>query len=172
MTWSDQATTLLYPNGTRGGIQREDKGEQRVSDANGNSYYVKEELFRAHVGLAVKDWRYNFRICNINATNRDAGTVDLYGLLRKGFYTLQGVYQTALRTSDGKANENASAEGRTVLYMNRATLAAIDALGTNGSANTALRLTNMELEGRMVTAYRGIPIEITDAILDTEARIV
>lgn len=171
VTWSDAATSLLYPNGTAGGIQRFDMGVQRVLDQNSNSYYVKEEVFRTHVGLAVKDWRYNARICNINATNRDAGTVDLYGLLRKMFYNLQGVYQTALRTNDGKINENAAAEGRTVLYMNRATLAALDALGTNGSANTALRLTQTELEGKPVLSYRTIPIEITDALLDTEAAV-
>jgi hypothetical protein len=171
VTWSDTATTLLYPKGTSGGIQREDKGEQRVLDANGNAYYVKEEIFRAHCGLAVKDWRYNARICNINATNRDAGTVDLYALLRKAFYSLQGVYQTALRTQDGKLNPNASAEGRTVIYMNRATMAALDALGTNGSQYGALRLSTMELEGRMVPAYRSIPIEVTDALLDTEAAV-
>jgi hypothetical protein len=171
VTWSDAATTLLYPNGTTGGITRTDMGVQRVLDGNGNSYYVKEELFRAHCGLALKDWRYNARICNINATNRDGGTVDLYALLRKAFYTLQGVYATALRTQDGKANANASAEGRTVIYMNRATLAALDALGNNGSTYAALRLTQMELEGRMVAAYRGIPIEITDALLDTEAKV-
>jgi hypothetical protein len=146
-------------------------GVQRVSDGNGNSYYVKEEVFRTHVGLAVKDWRFNARICNINATNRDAGTVDLYGLLRKAFYSLQGVYQTAMKSGDGKPNPNAAAEGRTVIYMNRATLAALDALGTNGSANTALRLTQTELEGRMVLSYRTIPIEITDALLDTEAKV-
>lgn len=171
MTWSDAASKLLYPQGTQGGIVRTDMGVQRVLDGNGNAYYVKEELFRAHVGFALSDWRYNARVCNINATNRDAGTVDLYGLLRKAFYSLQGVYQTALRDGSGKANPNASAEGRTVIYMNRATLAALDALGTNGSANTALRLTTMELEGRQISAYRGIPIEITDALLDTEATV-
>lgn len=171
LTWSDASAHLIYPQGTVGGIQRTDMGVQRVLDGNGNAYYVKEEVFRAHVGLAVKDWRYNARISNINATNRDAGTVDLYGLLRKAFYSLQGVYQTALRDGSGKPNPNASAEGRTVIYMNRATLAALDALGTNGSANTALRLTQMELEGRMVMAYRGIPIEVTDALLDTEAKV-
>jgi hypothetical protein len=132
VTWSDAATTLLYPQGTAGGINREDKGTQRVLDGSGNSYYVKEEVFRAHCGLAVKDWRYNARICNINATNRDAGSVDLYALLRKMFYSLQGVYQTALKSGDGKLNPSASAEGRTV---------------------------------------RGIPIEVTDALLDTEAAV-
>ena len=101
VTWADMATHLLYPQGTKGGISRQDMGVQRVLDGNGNPYYVKEELFRTHVGLAVKDWRFNARICNINATNRDAGTVDLYGLLRKAFYSLQGVYQTAMKSGDG-----------------------------------------------------------------------
>lgn len=171
LTWADFATHLLYPERTVGGIKRQDMGTQRVLDANGDAYFVKEETFRAHIGLAVKDWRFNARICNINATNRDAGTVDLYGLLRKMFYNLQGVYQTAIKTGDGKLNESAAAEGRTILYMNRATLTALDALGTNGSANTALRLTQVELEGKMVEAYRGIPILVSDALLDTEAAV-
>jgi major capsid protein gp7 len=171
VTWGENATHLIHPKGTKAGIQRENKGEQRVLDASNNAYYVKEELFRWHLGLAVRDWRFNARVANIDVSDMIAGSVDLYAKLRKAFYKLQGVYATAMRNGDGSINGNASVEGRTVIYMNRGTLEALDATGTNAS-NGALMLKPMELEGRVVQSYRGIPIETTDALLNTETRVV
>lgn len=170
VTWGENATHLIHPKGTKAGLQREDKGEQRVTDSTG-AYYVKEELFRWHLGLAVRDWRYNARVANIDVSDMIAGSVDLYAKLRKAFYKLQGVYATAMRDGSGRINENASVEGRTVIYMNRGVLEALDATGTNAS-NGALMLRPMELEGRVVQSYRGIPIEVTDALLNTETRVV
>jgi hypothetical protein len=171
VTWSEKATHFIHPQGTKGGIDRQDKGEQRVTDTNGNAYYVKEELFRWHLGVAVRDWRYNVRVANIDVSDMVAGSVDLYKWLRKAFYKLQGVYATSMRSGDGSINGNASVEGRTVIYMNRGVLEALDATGTNAS-NGALMLKPMELEGRVVQSYRGIPIETTDALLNTESRVV
>ncbi len=68
VTWGDNQCQLLYPKGTQAGVQREDHGEQRVTDDNGNAYYAKEEKFTWHVGLAVKDWRYVSRIANIDVS--------------------------------------------------------------------------------------------------------
>lgn len=171
VTWGENATHLIHPKGTKAGIQREDKGEQRITDASGNAFYVKEELFRWHLGLAVRDWRYNARIANIDVSDMATGSVDLYGLMRKAFYKLQGVYATAMKDGSGRVNPNASAEGRTVIYMNRAVLEALDQTATN-SGNGALMLKPMELEGRVVQSYRGIPIEVTDALLNTETLVV
>lgn len=168
VTWSENATHLIHPQGTKAGIDRQDKGEQRITDASSNAYYVKEELFRWHLGVAVRDWRYNARIANIDVSDLQAGTVDIYKFMRSAFYKLQGVYATAMRDGSGQINENASVEGRTVIYMNRTVLEALDAAGTNAS-NGALMLKPMELEGRVVQSYRGIPIEVSDAILNTES---
>lgn len=170
ITWGDRATHLIHPEGTKAGIDRQDKGDQRVLDASNNAYYVKEELFRWHVGVAVRDWRYNARIANLDVSDMVAGTVDIYKYLRAAFYKLQGVYATSMKNGQGGLNENASAEMRTVIYMNRGTLQALDALGTNAS-NNALQLKPMDLEGRMVQSYRGIPIEVTDALLNTETLV-
>jgi hypothetical protein len=169
VTWSENATHLIHPKGTKAGIDVQDKGEQRVTDSTG-AYYVKEELFRWHLGVAVRDWRYNARVANIDVSNMQAGSVDLYSYLRQAFYKLQGVYATAMRDGSGKVNDNASVEGRTVIYMNRDVLQALDAMGTN-SSNAALMLKPMELEGRVVQSYRGIPIEVTDALLNTETLV-
>ena len=161
VTWGDHACHLLYPEGTTAGVNRQDKGEQRVTDANGDAYYVKEETFEWHMGMAVKDWRYVSRIANIDVPDMLAGSVDLYSLMRKAFYKLQS------RRMDGKTS-------RIAIYCNRDVMEALDGLsvGTGTGANGALRLVPRELEGREVMTYRGIPIRETDALLNTEARVV
>lgn len=160
VTWGDHATHLLYPEGTKAGVQREDKGEQRVLDGSSNPYFVKEELFTWHIGLAVKDWRYNARIANLKASDVAAGTVDLHKFMRKAWYKLQS------NRMDGKTS-------RIAIYMNRDTAEALDGLstGTGTAANAALQLQRKELEGQEVVTWRGIPIRVTDAILNTEAQV-
>jgi hypothetical protein len=162
VTHGDNYTTLIHPKGTKAGVTREDKGEQRTYDANNNVYYVKEELFRQHVGVAVRDWRFNGRIANIDVSDMLAGTVDLYRLMRQLFYKLQGRRAAKM--------EDVPEQGRTVIYMNRDVLAALDALGTDKN-NGALQLRPMELEGMEVMSYRGIPIRETDALINAEQRV-
>lgn len=157
VTWGDNQTQLLYPKGTQAGVYREDKGEQRVMDGSNNAYYVKEELFRWHVGLSVRDWRYNVRIANIDVSNMQAGSVALYDFMRKAYYKVQS------RRVPG---------GRQAIYCNRDVLEALDALATNGgSSDSFVRLTPMQIEGKEVMTYRGIPIRETDAIVNDEAAV-
>lgn len=158
VTWGDNQCQLLYPKGTQAGVQREDKGEQRITDDNGNAYYVKEELFSWHVGLAVKDWRYVARIANIDVSDLAAGSVDIYKFMRQAYWKLQN---------------RRVAGGRMAIYCNRDVMEALDAAGTNsGSSDNFVRLKPMEIQGKEVLTYRGIPIRETDAILNTEAKVV
>jgi len=161
VTWGENQTTLIYPEGTAAGIKREDMGRQRVTDSTG-AYYVKEEMFRQHVGVAVRDWRFNSRIANIDVSDVIAGTVDLYKFMRSAYYKLQ------VRRNARISNGGMVSPGRTVIYMNRTVLEALDALGTN-SSNGALQLRPMELEGKEVLSYRGIPIRETDSIINAES---
>lgn len=163
VTWGEGQTTLLYPQGTEGGIKRQDMGKQRVTDAAGDPYYVEEELFRWHLGLSVRDWRYNVRICNIDVSNMQAGSVDLYAYMRRAYHRLHKV-----RATSSMKDPNAASTGRTVIYCNADVYEALDALQTNTS-NTALKLTPAELEGKEVMTYRGIPIRRTDSLLNTES---
>ncbi len=162
VTWGDHATHLLYPQGSTAGFKRADKGEQRVNDDAGNPYYVKEELFTWDIGLAVKDWRYNARVANIDVSDLLAGNVDIVSLMISGYYRLQS------RRMDAKSS-------RIAIYMNRDVLEALDKLssGVGGSGvRDALVLSRAELEGKEVTTFRGIPIRETDALLNNEARVV
>lgn len=163
ITWAPHASFCLYPEGTMAGVQREDKGEQRVLDGNNNAYYVMEELFRHHIGVCVKDWRYNVRIANIDVSDMLAGSVDMFGLLRQGYWKLQ-----SRRFPMG---------GKICIYANSDVLEALDAQSTptvSTSTTTSsgnVRLRREEIEGREVMSYRGIPLVECDAILNTEAQI-
>lgn len=164
VTWGDHATQLLYPQGTKAGVQRDDKGEQRVTDANGDAYYVMEEIFRWHIGVAVKDWRYNARVANLDVSDMKAGTVDVMKFMLDAYYKLQS------RRMDSQTS-------RIAIYMNREVLQVLHQQSTGigvagGGVRNALRLTPMELEGKEVQTFMGIPIRETDAILSTEARVV
>lgn len=164
VTWGSNATVGLYPQGTKSGITQEDKGEQRVTDANGNPYFVMEELFRAYIGFAVKDWRRNVRIANIDVSDMQAGSVDLYGLLRKAYYRLHNRRIPKVKDQGDT--------GYTVMYCNRDVLEALDGLATNaGSSDSFIRLRPMEIQGKEVLSYRGIPIRECDALLNTEAAV-
>jgi len=158
VTWGDNQCQTLYPKGTAAGVQREDKGSQRVTDDDGNAYYAKEEMFTWNIGLAVKDWRYVSRVANIDVSNMQGGSVALYDFLRKAYYKLQS---------------RRVAGGRSAIYCNRDVLEALDALASNaGASDSFVRLRPMEIEGKEVLTYRGIPIRESDALVNTEARVV
>ena len=157
VSWGDNQCSMLYPKGTQAGVERKDMGEQRVTDGDGEAYYAKEEKFTWHAGLAVKDWRYVSRIANIDVSDMAAGSVKLYDFMRKAYYKLQ------TRRVPG---------GKLAIYCNRDVLEALDALATNaGASDSFVRLKPMEIEGKEVMTYRGIPIRETDALINTEAQV-
>lgn len=163
ITWADHATSLLYPKGTKAGVTIADKGEEPVRDTDGATYYAKVTQFEWHTGAFVKDYRYNARIANIDVSNMLAGSVDLWALLRQAYYRLFMVYGVG------------AMGGRTAIYLNRQVLEVLDAQSSDRALlaanpnNTGLK--QETIEGRVITTYRGIPIRMTDAILNTEALV-
>jgi hypothetical protein len=163
VTWADHATSLLYPKNSKAGIQVMDKGEEPVTDVNGDKYYAKVTTFQWDIGAFVKDFRYNARIANIDVSDMMNGTVDLWALLRKAYYRLFTVYGV-----------NAQG-GKTAIYMNRQVLEILDAQSSDRSLLAAnpnyTGLSQAQVEGKMVKTYRDIPIRMTDAILNTEGLV-
>lgn len=162
VVWSPATCHLVYPEGTVGGLKRENKGVQTKTNSDGSLIDVYREKFCWDIGLAVRDWRYVSRVANIDVsamqadpTDVDGSGNDLYHFLRKAYYKLH-----QRRIPNGKA----------AIYCNTEVLEALDALGTNnGGSDNFVRLKPMELEGKEVMSYRGIPIRECDAILNTEA---
>lgn len=163
VTWADHATSLLYPKGMKAGVTIEDKGEEAVKDANGDTYYAKVTMFNWHLGAFVKDYRYSARIANIDVSDLMSGSVDVWALMRKAYYRLFQVYGIG------------ALGGKTACYMNRQVLEVMDAQSSDRSLLAAnpnyTGLKPMNVEGQVVQTYRGIPIRMTDAILNTEALV-
>ncbi|MCW2405041.1 hypothetical protein M2336_001670 [Sphingobium sp. B1D7B] len=164
VTWGEQQTALIYPEGTAAGVDRVDRGSQQVADDLGNYYFAKVEEFRQHVGVTVKDWRFNSRIANIDVSNALAGSVDVFDLMTTAYYRMQNRRNRKIQNG-GMINM-----GRTVIYMNRDMLSVLDRLSTNnGSSDNFIRLRPQEIEGKEVMTWRGIPIRETDALINAES---
>ncbi|GAA0567490.1 major capsid protein [Halomonas salifodinae] len=158
IVWGERTVHGIYPQGTMAGLQRKDLGEIDADDPAGGKFRAMAELFNWDNGLSVRDFRYVVRIANIDVSDLRAGTVDIYSLMRKAYYRL---FQ---RKVTG---------GRAAIYCNRDVLEALDAGATPTQSTSAsyVRLSPMEVDGREVMGYRGMPVRECDAILNTEAAV-
>jgi hypothetical protein len=158
IVWGDRTCHGFYPRGSKSGLQREDKGKTTKTLPDGSVYDVYREKFAWDLGLSVRDWRYVARVANIDIDDMASGSVRLYDFMRKAYYRLQ---------------QRRIAAGHPAIYCNRDVMEALDALATNaGASDSFIRLKPREIEGEEVLTYRGIPIRETDALLNTEARVV
>ncbi len=151
ISWDPRIVFTFFGKGTRGGFQVDDKGKQTVYDSNNDPYEAWRTHFKWQIGLALLDWRYCARICNIDVAERDGSTPkafknNLIRLLRK----------------------RPNRKGRPVMYMNNATLTAIDIERTE-TANNNMALTLRDWMGEPTMHLWDVPIRLSDAILDTEA---
>jgi hypothetical protein len=157
VVWGERTLHALYPQGSKAGLSREDKGVQTTKDLNGGLYDVYREKYSWDIGLSVRDWRYVVRIANIDVNEARKGKVPLYDYLRQAYYKLHQ------RTVMG---------GRPAIYCNVDILETLDALATNAGANdNFIRLKNTEVEGKEIHTYRGIPVRQCDSLMNTEARV-
>ena len=174
VTWSEQTTHGFFPKGSRAGLDHQDKGQHRVQDtsqafATGAYFWAWIDHYKWELGLSVRDWRYNVRLANIDVS--DLATVNaanlINGLVRglnKLPTTAPGV--TSVQSSDAPSIQGSM--GRTVIYANR-TIGTYLELQAMNKTNVLLQL--KEFNGMTVPTFRGVPIRVVDAILNTEARV-
>ena len=170
VTWGSDTIHGTFPKGKITGLQHRDMGEWPVQDSAGNTYQAYRDHFKWEIGLVLRDWRYAFRVANIDVTQlTGVSAANLINLLVRGLYRMPTAPATvsAIQTSDTpqvRANM-----GRLVLYANRVVRTYLDLQAMN-KTNVLLRLD--EFDGKVVTTFRGIPIRTCDAILNNEAQVV
>ena len=76
VVWDTDKVFTFFPKGSKAGIQRVDHGLVNHVDASGNEYPAYKEYFEWKLGLAVQDWRFAGRICNIDTTNVPSNLID------------------------------------------------------------------------------------------------
>lgn len=169
VTWGERTAHGIFPKGKITGLQHDDLGEWVKDDSSGMRQVLRDH-FKWELGLTVRDWRYNVRLANIDVTllNGASAANILNGLVR-GLWRLPTTspMQTNVQTSD--APSVAGMMGRTVIYCNRVVGTYLDLQAMN-KTNSMLQL--REYAGMVVNTFRGIPIRVCDALLNTEARVV
>lgn len=153
VVWGENTVHGIFPKGQKAGLQTQDLGEQTLFDANGGMYQGYRSHYKWDNGLALRDWRYVVRIANIDISDLDATTpIDIVKLMIKALHRIPN-----------------RGMGKPVFYMNR-TLA--EYLDIQSLSKASLAISVKETEGEFWTTFRNVPIRETDALLETEARVV
>ena len=154
--WGNQTGHGIYPKGSIGGLQMTDKGQVTVENVDGNG--GRMEAYRTHYrwdcGLTIRDWRYFVRIANIDVSslNTLANTKDI----------IQWMIQASERIPElGK--------GRAAFYMNRRLR---EKLRLGILEKVSSNLTWETVAGERVMTFDDIPVRRTDALINTESRVV
>ena len=156
ITWGENSCHFIYPEGSKGGLQREDFGEDIKENSDGTLYKVFREHFQWDIGLSLRDWRGVARVCNIDVSNLTADAssgTDLIDKMIDAYYKLDNPNQP---------------EGNTVIY---AGLTVSKFLHKQAANKSNVHLDLEEFAGKKVTTFLGHPIRRSDAILETEATI-
>lgn len=145
VVWDNDKIFTFFPKGSKAGIQRVDHGLVNHVDASGNEYPAYKEYFEWKLGLAVQDWRFAGRVCNIDVTNPPADLIDKMCELEERIQSLS--------------------MGKPVWYMNRTVKAALRKLTSN---KTNVQYTPDQVTSRPLMTFNEIPVHVCDAITDTE----
>ena len=155
IAWHEDVCHGIYPKGSMAGLSHEDLGKDVVQDSNGNNFTAFRDHWMWDLGLALKDWRYVSRGCNIDVSNltKDASgsSADLNDMLTSMISRVESL--------DGV---------RAAWYGNR-TFA--EFIRKQRLYFTNVRIDMEQVQGRKVTTIDGMPLRVVDALLNTESRV-
>jgi len=158
VVWGDQTVHGIFPLGSKAGLQHDDFDKQTVQTATGigtGRMRAYSERWQWKLGIALRDWRYVVRICNIDISILIANSTpaDLTELMLKATHRI---------ISFGM--------GRAVFYMNR-TVFQFLAIQRRDAVQSGGQLSYEVVDGVRRASFNGIPIKICDALLEAEARV-
>jgi len=154
----EERITYIIPQGSQVGVKHIDKGVETKENAGGVTGAL-QDVYRDHfmwdVGLAVIDWRFAVRICNIDISNlvSKSSAADLPELM------INATYRIPL---EGR--------GRCFWYMNRTVLRMLH-VQCRDDVQVGGQLGYEEIEGKQILTFAGYPVRISDQLLNTEAQV-
>lgn len=163
--WGPNTVSGIFPKGSKAGLMHEDLGLVTVETATGITG-GRLRAYRDHwqwkCGIALKDWRYAVRLCNIDVS-------DLVG--SSGTQNAQQLINLMSRMLDRIPSFGM---GKPVFYMNRTvySLLRVQALAKSSAAiaiDPGLSQFGTLQAGNL--NFMGIPIRRVDQLLNTEATI-
>lgn len=155
--WGEHSVHGIFPKGSNVGLYHEDLGLQDEFDADNKRYRAYMDRWEWDLGIAIPDWRYVVRICNIDVSNlvNESSAADVIKLMSKSID----------RIPDDAGVKLAFYSNRTVTSMLR-----IQALNKSSNAiEVQSALDQFGRPGRL--SFLGIPVRRVDKLLNTEAKV-
>ena len=157
--WGPNSVYGVFPKGSKAGLIHEPgSGDEWAFDASNNRFKAYIDRYQWKCGIALADWRYVVRICNIDVSNlvTESGQADVIKLMSRALDrlpTMAGI--------------------KPVFYMNRTVFSMLKIQGLNKSANAVTVQDGLNQFGAATKdlSFLGVPIRKCDAILNTEAQI-
>lgn len=158
VVWGPQSVFGVFPKGSKAGIIHEDLGlvtVETTAGIAGTRMRAYQDHWQWKCGVALRDWRYVVRICNIDISNLVAksSAADLIESMIKAIHRVPNLKM-----------------GRPVFYMNRTCFQMLD-IQRRDDALPVSAFTPTNVDGVIIPTFRGIPIRICDALLETEATV-
>lgn len=160
VAWGSQTIAGIFPKESKAGLIHEDLGEQTVTVSTGiggTKMRAYQDRWQWKAGIAVKDWRYVVRVANINITNLVAksSAADLLDVMSRAVHRLP-----------------TRKLGSPVFYMNRTVFEFLDIQRRDQvKAGGQLKYDDVDGQRGDRPSFRGIPVRISDQLLNTEGRI-
>lgn len=168
--WGPTRIHTIFPKGTPVGLRHQDLGLLPTPDAAGNTFLAYQTWLQWNIGLAIKDWRFAVRACNIDVTTLAGSTPpNLIQALNRMVHLPPVMPAGVANVQSSDSMVDKIVPGRAAIYCDRTIATFLDQQAAN---KTNVLLQQVQWDGMSVTTYRGIPIRNVDAILDTESRVV
>lgn len=156
VVWGPNTAHMIYPKGSKAGLQITDKGQVTIENVDGNG--GRMEAYRTHYrwdcGLSVRDWRYVVRV-NFDQEDLIASAASGPNLIDLMTQAIELIPSLGM--------------GRPAFYMNRRCRSILRRQIVNKVASSSLTMD--EVAGKKVVSFDGIPVRRVDALTNTESGI-
>ncbi len=159
VVWGSQTIFGIFPKGSKAGLVHDDLGEQVVevtAAVAGNRMLAYRDRWQWKCGIALKDWRYVVRGCNIDISLlvAQSGGADIINMMIKMIHRVVNIRL-----------------GKPVFYMNRSVFQMLDIMRRDDVISGG-GLSYADVDGKLQASFRGIPIRICDALHESETRVI
>lgn len=148
--WSPSKVYGIFPKASVAGLKHNDHGKQKVRDSNSKEFWAYESQYQWKMGFAVQDYRYAVRMqWDVDDTAVEDADKTMYLWMQEMLGT---IYKVGPNTR---------------FYMDRVSKRKLDA---QLASNTANFLEYVDMGGKRIPSFMGVPIRVTDC-LTAEAAI-
>ena len=161
VTWGPKTCSMIYPKGSKVGLQVRDLGESTITDSGGLKHQAYVTHFTWDIGLALVDPRYVIRICNIDVSDLQpdaASGADLVDYMISAWSARPTKAVSMVRAGMAK----------TFWYCNKTVF---EYLWKQSRSPNNVALRQDMVEGEPIVSFGGAPIHICDALVSTEATV-